>query len=233
MATQAYAWQNITVTFVNAAGASNVVGEVKKVPSPQFTAEDIDVTSQDSGNVKEFIPGLKEGNEIEFIGNDVSSDAGQAALMAAADAGENGTFILAFPSGRTITFDCAVKTFDIIEDNGAGAFSCKVKVSSIPTRGTDPVQLSALTVSTGTLFPAFAADKYVYTLPETNATATITLTPTSAGNTIIVNGTTATSGSATGNISLTAGAVTPITILVKKTGKSSKIYTIYVSRAAT
>jgi hypothetical protein len=229
--TQAYAWQSITVTFTNAAGVSNAVAEIKKVPAPQFTAEEIDVTSQDSGSVKEFIAGLKEGNEIEFIGNDVPSDAGQQALEAAALAGENGTFTLAFTSGRSITFDCAVKTYDIIEDNGAAAFSCKVKVSGLPTKGTDPVQLSALTVSAGTLFPAFAAGTYEYYLPEVNATGTITATPTSAGATIKVNGTAVTSGEASGNITLTAGAITKIGILVTKAGKSAKAYTIWVGRA--
>lgn len=232
MATQAYAWQNIVTTFINAQGVSNVVKEIKKVPAPQFTAEDIDVTSQDSGGIKEFIPGLKEGNEIEFIGNDVPSDPGQLALEAAASASENGTFTLTFLTGRTITFDAAIKTFDIIEDGGAAAFSCKVKVSGVPIRGTTPVQLSALTTTAGTLFPTFAAGTYTYTVSALHATATCTVTPTSAGATILVNGTAVTSGQASGNIALADGGITEIGILVKKSGNTSTAYKLLVSRAA-
>ena len=89
--TLAYAWKDIVTTFMNAAGTSATVAEIKTVPAPQFTAEDIDVTNMDSGGVKEFIAGMKEGNEIEFIGNDVPSDTGQQLLEAAATAGESGT----------------------------------------------------------------------------------------------------------------------------------------------
>lgn len=232
--TQAYAWKDIVTTFMNAAGTSATVAEIKTVPAPQFTAEDIDVSNQDSGGVKEFIAGMKEGNEIEFIGNDVPSDTGQQLLLAAADAGESGTFTLAFPSGRSITFTAAIKTFDIIEDNGAGAFSCKVKVSGKPTRGTSAIQLSALSTTAGTIFPyPFAASTYVYTVAALNATATCKVTPTSSGGgTITVNGTAVTSGQASGDIELTEGGITEIGILVTKTGSSATMYKILVSRAA-
>lgn len=232
MTTQAYAWQSITVTYTNSSGQSATVAEVKTVPAPQFTAEDIDVTSQDSGNIKEFIPGMKEGNEIEFIGNDVPSDTGQGYLAADAAAGANGHFALTFPSGRTIEFDCAVKTFDIIDDNGAGAFSCKVKVSGTPTRSSSVVQLSALTTTAGTLFPTFAAGTYTYTVAALHATSTCTVTPTSAGSTIYVNGTLVSSGSASGNIALTDAAITEISINVRKSGYTSTTYKLVVSRAA-
>lgn len=175
---------------------------------------------------------MKEGNEIEFIGNDVPSDAGQTNLAAAADAGENGTFLLSFPSGRTIEFDCAVKTFDIIEDNGAGAFSCKVKVSGAPRRSTGTLaQLSGLTTTAGTLFPTFAADVYEYTVSCANGTATCTVTPAST-NTIKVNGTVVATTVASGNIALTAGKVTTISIQTSGASKKTCNYKIYVSRAA-
>ena len=229
--TLAYAWKDITTTFMNAAGTSATVAEIKTVPAPQFTSEDIDVTNQDSGGVKEFIAGMKEGNEIEFIGNDVPSDAGQQLLEAAATAGESGTFTLAFPSGRTISFVAAIKTFDIIEDNGAGAFSCKVKVSGVPTRGTSPIQLSALTTTAGTLFPAFSASVYQYTVAAVHATANCTVTPTCATGTIKVNGTTVATGQASGNIALTDGGITEIGVLVTKSGSTATMYKILVSRA--
>jgi hypothetical protein len=230
--TQAYAWQDIEVKFTPAGGAAVIVGEIKKVPAPQFTAEDIDVTNQDSGGVKEFISGLKEGNEIEFVGNDVPSDAGQQALDAAATAGQSGSFLFEFPSGRSVSFVGAVKTFDLIEDNKAAAFSCKVKVSGTITRGTSKVNLSDLTVDDGTLFPAFSATTYEYYLPEINGVAHTHLTPTSAGATIKINGTAVATTVKSGEIALTAGAITKIGILVTKTGSTPTAYTIWVGRAA-
>lgn len=231
--TKAYTWQDITTTFINAAGVSHTVAEVTTVPAPQYSAEDIDVTSMDSGGIKEFISGLKEGNEIEFVMNDVPSDEGQKSLSAAAENFENGTFIInATKIGKSITFDCAVKTFDWGEDNGVARNTCKVKVSGKPIRGTTPVQLSALTTTAGTLFPTFSADKYVYTVQALNATATCTVTPTSTDATILVNGTAVTSGSASGNISLTEGGITVIDVLVKKAACTPTAYKIYVSRAA-
>jgi len=231
--TQAYTWQDIVTTFINAAGVSHTVAELTTLPAPQYSADDIEVTSQDSGGVKEFISGLKEGNEIEFMMNDVPSDDGQKSLQDAADNFENGTFIINVTKiGKSVTFDCAVKTFDWVEDNGVARNSCKVKVSGKPIKGTTPVQLSALTTTAGTLFPTFAADKYEYTVAALNATATCTVTPTSAGATILVNGTAVTSGSASGNIALTEGGITVIDILVKKAASTPTAYKIYVSRAA-
>lgn len=231
--TQAYQWQDIVTTFINAAGVSNTVAEITTVPAPQFSADDIEVTSMDSGGIKEFISGLKEGNEIEFIMNDVPSDPGQQALEAAADAFENGTIIIYVPKvAKSVTFACAVKTFDWIGDNGVARNSCKVKVSGKPVKGTTPVQLSNLTTTAGTIFPGFAADKYIYTVPALNATAKCKVTPTSDGATIFVNGTSVTSGSASGDITLTEGGITVIDILVKMDAKTPTAYKMYVSRAA-
>jgi len=230
--TQAYQWQDIVTTFINADGVSNTVAEITSVPAPQFSADDIEVTSMDSGGVKEFISGLKEGNEIEFMMNDVPNDAGQQALAAAADNFENGTFILNFTkSGRSITFDCALKTFDLIEDNGVARNSCKVKVSGKPIKGTTPVQLSALTTTAGTLFPDFSATQYTYTVSALHDTATCTVTPTSVGATITVDGTTVVSGDASSSISLTDGGITVIDVLVKKSASTPTSYKIYVSRS--
>lgn len=231
--TKAYSWQDIVTTFINAAGVSHTVAEITSVPAPQFSADDIEVTSQDSGGVKEFISGLREGNEIEFMMNDVPSDDGQKSLAAAADNFENGTFIINVTKiGKSVTFDGALKSFDWVEDNGVARNSCKVKVSGKPIKGTTPVQLSALTTTAGTLFPTFSASKYTYTVAALNATATCKVTPTSADATILVNGTAVTSASASGDISLTEGGITVIDILVKKAASTPTAYKIYVSRAA-
>jgi hypothetical protein len=176
---------------------------------------------------------LLEGNEIEFKGNDDSTDAGQIALAAAADAGDTGLFVLTFPSGMSISFNALVETFDTIDDRKIVSFSCKVKVTSKPTRGTTAVQLSALVLSAGTLLPSFNAGVYTYVVAATNATTGLTVTPTSAGASITVNDVDTTSGSPSGTIALTSGAVTEIDIIVQKSGYVPTCYKIYVERSAT
>jgi hypothetical protein len=238
--TQAYAWQDIEVKFTPAGGAAVIVGEIKKVPAPQFTAEDIDVTNQDSGGVKEFISGLKEGNEIEFVGNDVPTDAGQIALDAAATAGTTGTFLFTFPSGRTVSFTGVVKTFDLVEDNKAAAFSCKVKVSGVITRGGATKQALttlALTPSSGsaTTVPAISplvATTYDYSVSVVNGASSIDFTPTSTDATsLTVNGEVIAGSNTAATIALTAGAITKVGILCKGTGKTPTNYTFWVYRA--
>ncbi|MCU7526562.1 MAG: cadherin-like beta sandwich domain-containing protein [Ignavibacteria bacterium] len=127
-----------------------------------------------------------------------------------------------------MTFSAAVKTFDYIEDGGVLRFSCKAKVSGKPTYAADPVQLSALTISSGTLYPTFAAGTYNYF--ATASASPITVTPTSAGATITVNGTAVTSGQASGNITLTTGAINEVIISVAKDAKTTTFYKILVGR---
>jgi copper chaperone CopZ len=174
---------------------------------------------------------MKEGSEVELVMNDIPSDTGQAALIA--DEGNVGTILHVFPSGRSIQYPITIKTVNVIDDGKAGALSVKGKVSGTIVRGTTVQQLSALTVSAGTLFPVFAAGTYEYQLPETNGTASITVTPTSASASITVDGTAVTSGAASGAIALTAGAITTIEIIVQRTGYTTTVYKIKAARAAT
>jgi len=91
--------------------------------------------------------------------------------------------------------------------------------------------LSSLTISAGTLSPAFASATYSYTVAENSATSSVTVTPTQtiAGSTITVNGITVASGSASGAIALSAGSNT-ITIVVSKAGNTTETYTLTVTR---
>ncbi len=101
----------------------------------------------------------------------------------------------------------------------------------------DPISnvatLNALTLSAGTLSPAFASGTTSYTASVTNATSSITVTPTQTdvGSTIRVNGTVVTSGTPSGSITLSVGT-NPITVAVTaQDGKTVQIYTVTVTRA--
>ncbi|BAU27769.1 alpha-tubulin suppressor-like RCC1 family protein [Aneurinibacillus soli] len=92
--------------------------------------------------------------------------------------------------------------------------------------------LSSLTLSQGTLSPAFASGTTTYTASVGNKISSIDVTSTLADSaaTIVVNGTPVTSGSAK-TVPLNVGSNT-ITILVTAQDGSTKTYTVTVTRAA-
>ena len=92
--------------------------------------------------------------------------------------------------------------------------------------------LTALSVTTATLSPAFAADTYEYVSTVVNGTTSVTVTPTCATcDSITVNGTTVASGVASGAISLAVG-VNVIYVRTITAEKTNTTYTIRISRAS-
>ena len=88
--------------------------------------------------------------------------------------------------------------------------------------------LSGLTLSTGTLSPAFASGTTTYNADLPFGTTSITVTPTSADAhaSITVNGNAVTSGNASGSITVSVGS-TPITIaLTAEDQTTTKTYTV-------
>ncbi|WP_174520785.1 beta strand repeat-containing protein, partial [Sphingomonas soli] len=110
-----------------------------------------------------------------------------------------------------------------------------VRVTGITvTRAASAVAtLSNLTLSQGTLTPVFASGTTTYTASVANAVSALTVTPTvtDATATVQVNGTTVTSGSASGSIPLSVGANVITTIVTAQDGTTTGIYTVTVNRA--
>jgi len=94
--------------------------------------------------------------------------------------------------------------------------------------------LSALSLSSGTLAPVFAAGITSYTASVSNATTSITVTPTVAdgGASVTVNGVATTSGNASGAIALAVGTNTITTVVTAADGATTRTYTVTVTRAA-
>lgn len=92
--------------------------------------------------------------------------------------------------------------------------------------------LGELTLSSGTLSPAFTSKTAVYDVEVENATRSITITAATADEhaTMTVNGSVVTSGEAS-DISLSVGS-NPITILVTAPSGQTKTYIIHVTRQA-
>ncbi|MDQ0640272.1 gliding motility-associated-like protein [Pedobacter sp. W3I1] len=102
------------------------------------------------------------------------------------------------------------------------------------TRGASAnTNLANLTLSSGTLSPAFAPATTSYTASVGNATTSITLTPTvsDATATVRVNGTTVVSGNPSAAIPLAVGSNTITTVVTAPDGTTTKTYTVTVTRA--
>ncbi len=188
------------------------------------------------------------------VGGDVTSDAGSAVTergvvyaLTTADptptyAEVNGTTVFkSTTSGTTgaysigLTGLTAGSQYSVaayaLNANGTGAGSTETFTTTALNTNAD---LSALSLSAGTLSPGFAAGTISYTASVGNATSSITVTPTSSDSaaTITVNGVSVTSGAASGAIALAVGANTVTVVVTAENGSSTKTYTVTVTRAA-
>ena len=95
--------------------------------------------------------------------------------------------------------------------------------------------LSALTISQGTLVPTFAADTISYAVSVDNDVTSVTLTPTTnhAGASVTVDDATATSGTASAPITLAPGINALDIVVTAQDGTSTKTYTVRVTRVTT
>ncbi|MCX5990869.1 MAG: cadherin-like beta sandwich domain-containing protein [Chloroflexi bacterium] len=101
--------------------------------------------------------------------------------------------------------------------------------------GPTDATLSNLTISAGTLTPAFASGNTGYTDGVANSVNSVTVTPTANEShaTITVNGVAVASGSASGAIALNVGDNTITIVVTAQDGTTSDTYTVTVTRAAT
>ena len=92
--------------------------------------------------------------------------------------------------------------------------------------------LSNLTLSSGTLAPSFSSGTTSYSASVSNATGSVTLTPTVADSnaTVRVNSVIVTSGSASASIGLTLGSNVITTLVNAQDGTTTQTYTVTVTR---
>lgn len=93
--------------------------------------------------------------------------------------------------------------------------------------------LSGLTLSAGTLSPAFSAGTTSYAAAVSNSTASVVVRPTAtaSNSTITVNGAAVASGADSAAINLAVGANTIAVVSTASDGQTSKSYSITVTRA--
>lgn len=96
--------------------------------------------------------------------------------------------------------------------------------------------LNNLSISRGTLLPAFTSGRNAYTAKVENAVTSLTVTPTVTDTgkaTVTVNGTPVTSGSPSAPVALKVGSNTINVEITAENGVTTKLYTVTVTRSST
>jgi hypothetical protein len=116
------------------------------------------------------------------------------------------------------------------EDGSTTTYVILVNRASLST----DASLSNLTISDGTLAPAFDPATQSYAASVNNVVGSITVTPTTndANATVTVDGTAVVSGSASGSISLNVGDNAIDVVVTAEDGATTQTYTVTVTRDA-
>lgn len=217
------------------------VAEVKKIGEPKKTVNMVDCTPiNETNGYEQMVPTLKKGDEFTLEGNWYPSDAAQIAMEADFESLTEREYVITSTNPVwTLTGNGYITGFSLagLESSGVQGFSTTIKPTSKPTL--------AVTASTGLTTPFFSMSEsaviapaaanatYLYVATVLTGVSSVTITPTATAGVIKVNGTIVATGVPSGAITLgAAGSVTTATITVTETGKTTKTYTIYITRAA-
>ena len=218
------------------------IAEVKDMENPPMDRDDVEVTHMQSPNaMKEYIAGLGEPGEITVPMNFIPGNTSQQLLL---DDFKNRTvadYRILLPTAEDDEnkakwlFSGYPKSFGggQIPVNDVMEIEVTFKLSGYPELVWENApNLTGLAISVGTLIPAFDGATYEYFAEVSNATSSITVTPTCvAADEIKVNGAVVASGDPSGAISLSVGLNT-ITVEVIEADRASVYYSIVVGRLA-
>ena len=142
----------------------------------------------------------------------------------------NGVLVASGAASESIPLAVGSNTITLvgIPQDGVALSTYTVTVTRISNVST----LSSLSLSTGTLSPAFAPSTTTYTVSVPNATTSITMTPTvtDATATVKVNGTLVLSGDSSDPVQLLIGDNTITTVVTAQDEIAQSTYTLIVTR---
>jgi gliding motility-associated-like protein len=144
----------------------------------------------------------------------------------------NGTAVISGSVSNAISLNVGSNTLNTVITAQDGTI--QTYTITITRAASSNADLSAITISSGTLSPVFAAGTADYTASVGNAITSITVMPAIADSTatVTVNGIAVTSGSASGAIPLNVGNNTLTTVITAQDGTTTKNYTIMLTRLA-
>ncbi len=108
----------------------------------------------------------------------------------------------------------------------------KTYTITVTRAGAANADLASLSITEGTLSPAFAAGTTIYTAAITATSLKVMATVAQSDATITVNGSPVTSGNASGSIALSAGLNTITVIITAQDGTTTKTYTLNITQEA-
>ena len=221
----------------------NPIAELTSIGGVDISMATEDVTAHNAADAyREFLGGLIDPGEVPIAGNFYPGDTtGQYGLLTDLESRATQAFVITLPAAMatTWTFNALVTRFKAGEApvDGKVPFEATLKISGKPTLG-----ITASAGLTTTFFaisesavitPAPAGAVYTYVATVLTGVTSVTVTPIATAGVIKVNGNIVATGQASSAIALgAAGSVTTITITVTETSKTTKTYTIYLSRAS-
>jgi len=145
----------------------------------------------------------------------------------------NGTAVLSGSNSASIPLGFGNNTIKVVVTAQDGV-THKTYTVTVRRPVSTNAALANLTVSEGTLSPVFVPGTPAYTDIVSNATASLTVTPTVAdpGATVTVNGTTLASGTPSASIPLAVGNNTVNIVVIAQDEKTRQKYTIVVTRVS-
>lgn len=210
-----------TVTVTRLLSSDNDLSVLNVTPgplNPAFASSTLDYTVNVATNVTSVTVSATKSDPSAVMSGALTAGAGVATGQATIPLGAPGT---ATPVTITVTApNGSAKTYTIIVN-----------------RLSDDNNLSALTVTPGTLSPAFASNTLSYTVDVATDVTEVTITATKSDPNAVLSGSIADpgAGQATGQATIPLGGpgtTTPVSITVTPPNGNSKTYTITVNRAA-
>lgn len=172
------------------------------------------------------------------VSNSISSiTVTSVATGTAGSIGINGATAQSGQASSAISLSVGANTISVqITDNSGQSktYSILVTRENSTSSPTPEYNLINLSVSSGTLSPAFNTATTTYSATVINSVVSITATATvsgTSGGTITINGSTVASGTPSSAIALSVGSNT-ITVVITPTGGSATTYTLNITRAS-
>jgi gliding motility-associated-like protein len=248
---------NITVVFPPVVTTSLPVtafasmGDILPVPvtiDGSLTATDLSRLTLDSAKVTvsaNFVKGqdvLAFSNNPPTMGNITGGYNSTTGILSLFSAGGTASLLQWQSALRSITYtnvnnvapNTANRTISFVLNDGAISSIAANKTVSLVYTPSHNANLSNLTLSPGTLAPAFSSSTTSYTANFSNATSAITLKPVtvSANATLTINGVAVLSGAASPAIPLNAGNNMITTLVTAQDKTTTKAYVASIIRAA-
>jgi gliding motility-associated-like protein len=143
----------------------------------------------------------------------------------------NGTTVTSGQASSTIALNVGSNTITVVVTAQDGT-TTNTYTTTVTRAASTNANLSALSLSSGSLSPTFASATTAYISSVANSVMSITVTPTVADSnaTVKVNGTTVTSGQASNTIALNVGSNTITVVVTAQDGTTTITYTTTVTR---